>query len=186
MTFKRYLILFVIFGLLWLDMEVLMRVVTFEMPRFGMLDTMLGGKPLHPYLALFGFTSLWMFFVGGIAITLIGIINEINFIRKNFNVFFQSLLAAVIILIVEFFSGYLLNIKLGFNLWNYSEMPLNLMGQINLPFGFLWFTMCPFAFWLDDLLRKTLKKSDEPLYKLSDVYKKLFAVTDKPSLQSDR
>ena len=35
---------------------------------------------------------------------------------------------------------------MGWNVWDYSDMPLNLYGQICLPFTGLWFLLCIPAF----------------------------------------
>ena len=34
--------------------------------------------------------------------------------------------------------GLLLNRLMGFNIWDYSNVPLNLLGQVCLPYSFLW------------------------------------------------
>ena len=43
-----------------------------------------------------------------------------------------------IITAVEFATGFLVNIVLKLNVWDYSELPMNLMGQICAPFSLLW------------------------------------------------
>lgn len=54
----------------------------------------------------------------------------------------QCLIGTLITLVIEFVSGYILNIKLGLDIWDYSSIPFNLMGQICLPYGILWFFLC--------------------------------------------
>lgn len=39
-----------------------------------------------------------------------------------------------------------INLVMGWNVWDYSDMPLNLYGQICLPFTGLWFLLCIPAF----------------------------------------
>ena len=39
---------------------------------------------------------------------------------------------------VEFALGILLNRVLGLRIWDYSEVPLNLLGQVCLPYSLLW------------------------------------------------
>jgi uncharacterized membrane protein len=180
--FQKYLILFIVFGLIWLDLEVFFRVLSLEMYRTGMLERLLCGAPALGNMSFFGFTSLWMFFIGGFTIFFLGLMNELNIIRLNLNVFWQSLAGAVIITLIEFTTGYIFNIKLGFNLWCYSYFPFNLLGQICLPASILWFFISPFAFWLDDVLRKVILGQGE-FYSLWSVYKKLFCINAKPGFQ---
>ena len=39
------------------------------------------------------------------------------------------------------------------NIWDYSDLPFNLMGQICLLFSVFWFFLSIIAIWLDDYLR---------------------------------
>ena len=50
-----------------------------------------------------------------------------------------ALAAAIIITLLEFVFGIIFNIFLGMNVWDYSNVPLNIMGQICLPFSLIWF-----------------------------------------------
>ena len=130
-----------------------------------------------------GSTSLWMLLIGGICGLAVGAVNQVKGIYSK-PIWLQSLLAAVIILAVEFTSGYILNIKLGLYLWDYTTQPLNIMGQICPVYGVLWFLLAPFAIWLEDTLqwviwqyRRALHKpytpSQIPLYSLGSIYSDL-------------
>ncbi len=124
-------------------------------------------------LALRGFSSLWMWLVGGLLGLTLGLFNRFNWIRKNCNVFSQSLAGSVLITTVEFISGVILNILCGFGLWSYYGLPLNILGQVCVPFMVLWFLICPLAFWVDDVLRYFLYKEGR-VYSLLAIYKDLF------------
>ncbi len=54
----------------------------------------------------------------------------------------KCLMGALIITAVELLFGYIFNLKYGMNVWDYSNMPLNFLGQICLPFSVLWFLLC--------------------------------------------
>ena len=54
----------------------------------------------------------------------------------------KCLLGAIIITAIELLFGYIFNIKYGMKVWDYSNQPLNLFGQICLPFSLLWFGLC--------------------------------------------
>ena len=51
----------------------------------------------------------------------------------------RSLLSACAITAVEFAVGCVVNLWLCMDVWNYSAMPFNLLGQICLTYSFLWF-----------------------------------------------
>ena len=53
---------------------------------------------------------------------------------------------ALLITALEFTVGVADNLVMGWNVWDYSDMPLNLYGQICLPFTGLWFLLCIPAF----------------------------------------
>jgi uncharacterized membrane protein len=53
---------------------------------------------------------------------------------------------------IEFVSGLIVNKKLGLGVWDYSSLPMNLLGQICLPYCALWFLLCIPAFWLGDYI----------------------------------
>ena len=42
----------------------------------------------------------------------------------------QMLICSIIITAVEFTSGLILNVWLGLGIWDYSNMPFNILGQI--------------------------------------------------------
>lgn len=97
-----------------------------------------------------GYTHITMGIVGGICGILIGLINEIT---PKMNVVLQATLGAVIVTVIEFIAGYILNVRLDLHIWDYSHLPLNVMGQICLPFSFIWFILCFPTIKLDDWLR---------------------------------
>ncbi|MEA4912375.1 MAG: hypothetical protein VB092_07200 [Oscillospiraceae bacterium] len=62
----------------------------------------------------------------------------------------KSLLGAAGITAVEFFIGLYVNIRLRLGVWNYSDLPLNVRGQICLPFSAAWYGICvPIFLWLE-------------------------------------
>lgn len=63
---------------------------------------------------------------------------------------------------IEFVSGLIVNKKLGLGVWDYSSLPMNLLGQICLPYCALWFLLCIPAFWLGDYINY-LQDSKSPL-----------------------
>lgn len=102
-----------------------------------------------------GRTHISMLFVGGLCAVLIGMINEIT---PKMNIILQMFIGAVIVTIIEFFSGYIINIILGLNVWDYSNLMFNYKGQISLIFTIIWFFLSAPVIYLDDKLRKILFK----------------------------
>ena len=100
-----------------------------------------------------GYTHPSMVIVGGICGLLIGLLNEKN---KKMNLLLQMVEGMVIVTVLEFVSGIILNLCLGLNVWDYSNMRFNLLGQICPQFCIAWFFLSYFVIRIDDLLRKTI------------------------------
>lgn len=98
-----------------------------------------------------GRTHWTMFIVGGICFYLVGLVNEV--IPWEMPIWQQCLIGALIITFVEFISGCIINLLLGWSVWNYSDMPFNVLGQICLLFSALWYFLSVPAIILDDYLR---------------------------------
>ena len=67
---------------------------------------------------------------------------------------------------LELLSGLLLNVYLHLKVWDYSNLPLNVMGQICLPFWGLWCLLAIAAIVVDDYLRYWLFAEEKPHYKI--------------------
>ena len=100
-----------------------------------------------------GYTSLSMIIVGGICGLIVGLINE----KFNYSVLSQMVIGMVIVTVIEFVSGYVLNIKLGLEIWDYSNMKYNFMGQICPQFSMAWFFLSYAIIYIDDYIRKVMK-----------------------------
>lgn len=109
--------------------------------------------------------SHWtMAVLGGVCFVLIGDINE--FIPWNMPLILQGAIGSGIVTALELVSGIILNLWLGLGIWDYSNMPFNLLGQICLPFTLLWVDLSIVAVVLDDWLRYWLFGEDRPTYTL--------------------
>lgn len=110
-----------------------------------------------------GYSHFSMFFVGGLCFVLIGKINE--YISWEAPVYIQSILGSIIITTIEFISGCILNIWLRLGVWDYSNIPFNLFGQICLPFSVLWIFVSFIAIFIDDYIRYLFFGEEKPRYK---------------------
>jgi uncharacterized membrane protein len=111
-----------------------------------------------------GYTYPAMAFVGGLCFILLGEIN--NWLSYDTPLLLQGLIGAGIITAIEFVSGFVLNILLGLNMWDYSQMPFNVLGQICLYFAGIWYVLSIGGIILDDFLRHWLFGEEEPHYKI--------------------
>jgi uncharacterized membrane protein len=102
-----------------------------------------------------------MFILGGFCGVIIGGLN--NWYTWEMPLLNQMLISSGIITCLEYITGYIVNIKMKLNVWDYSNLPFNLDGQICLLFSFFWIFISLIAITLDDLLRHLL--FDEPYQK---------------------
>ena len=100
-----------------------------------------------------GYSHWTMIIVGGLCGLLIGLINEIT---PKMNTVLQMLLGSVIVTIIEFVTGYIINIKLDLNIWDYSNLKFNILGQVSLLFSILWFFLSYIVIKLDDCIRDNI------------------------------
>ena len=98
-----------------------------------------------------GYSHFSMIIVGGICFVLIGAINE--FSNKEVPLLLQMILAVLIVDTIELISGIIINKVLLLNVWDYSNLRFNLLGQISL------------RSYMDDLLRYLLFSEQIPKYK---------------------
>ena len=130
---------------------------------------MIGGFIYISIEILFRGYSHWtMFIVGGLSFVTIGCIN--NYISWYMPIWLQMIIGSLIITLLEFTSGCIINIILNWNVWDYSNMPFNLLGQICLLFSIFWFFLSIIAILLDDYLRYILFKQNKPHYYFNPKY----------------
>lgn len=110
-----------------------------------------------------GYSHFSMIIVGGICFILIGSINE--FSNKEIPLLIQMLISVILINIVELISGIIINKILLLNVWDYSQLRFNFLGQISLNSSIAWFFLSLIAIYIDDLLRYVIYKEDMPKYK---------------------
>lgn len=112
-----------------------------------------------------GYSHYTMFIVGGICFLIVGSMNEV--INKPMSLLLQGCVGSVIITLVEFITGCIVNLHLGWNVWDYSDMPLNILGQVCLPFMLLWVAIAILCVVVNDLLLVFFNIREKmPKYKL--------------------
>lgn len=111
-----------------------------------------------------GYSHISMFIAGGICFVLIGLLNEVY--SWDMAIISQMAVSAIIITSVEFTVGLIVNVWLKLNVWDYSNKPYNIMGQICLLYTNIWFFLSLFAILMDDYLRYYLLNEEKPRYKI--------------------
>lgn len=135
----KQLILFGIGGTVYLIVEMVWREIT-------------GSHPTH-----------WaMFLVGGLPFLIVGGINE--YFSWEMPFWLQAVIGTFCVLVIELISGCVLNIWLGLDIWDYSNIPFNILGQVCLPFAIAWVFLVAVAIVMDDYLRYWLFGEDKPTY----------------------
>lgn len=125
----------------------------------------IGGLIYFVLEMLFRGRSHWtMVVVGGVCFLICGAINEI--FDYDMSLLKQGMICAALVTGVELVAGIIINLWMGLNVWDYSNMPLNLFGQICLPFSLLWVGLGIVAVIVDDYLRYWLFGEEKPHYKL--------------------
>ena len=109
-----------------------------------------------------GYSHWSMFLLGGICFLFLGMINEV--IPWEMELWKQAVIGTVMITFLEFAVGCVVNLWLGWNVWDYSNVPFNILGQICLPYIILWFPLSAAGIILDDWLRYFLFKEEKPHY----------------------
>ena len=115
-------------------------------------------------LAWRGYSHISMFILGSICFLLLGGINE--FLPWELGFVWQMLIGAGIVTILELIFGIVVNVWLELEVWDYSNLPFNFMGQICLPFSFAWTLISGVAIVVDDYLRYLLFGEEKPHYKI--------------------
>lgn len=109
--------------------------------------------------------SHWsMAILGGLCFLIIGQINE--FYPWGMALTSQMLISALVVSILEFITGLIVNIGLGWGIWDYSQVPYNIYGQICLLYTCFWFFLSLPAILLDDFIRYKLLGEEKPHYKI--------------------
>lgn len=109
-----------------------------------------------------GYSHWSMFLLGGVCFIALGLINEI--IPWEMPLTAQMFIGCAIITALEFITGCIVNLWLGWDVWDYSELPCNLLGQISLKSSVGWYFLSAVGIVLDDWLRYIFFGEEKPRY----------------------
>ena len=91
-----------------------------------------------------GYTHWTMCITGGIVLLVIYTLSN----RPATSLIRTCLLGTAAITLIEFAVGVFDNIIMGWEVWDYSDIPLNILGQVCPLFSLLWFVLCIPAYYL--------------------------------------
>ena len=110
-----------------------------------------------------GYSHWTMFLLGGICFIPLGLINEV--LPWDMPLLLQMFIGGMIITVLEFITGCIVNLWLGWNVWDYSELPFNLWGQISLFSSIVWVGLSLVGIVLDDFIRWKFFDEEKPHYR---------------------
>lgn len=129
----KYLVLFLIGGIFYVCLELLWR----------------------------GRSDITSFFMGGIALLVVGQLNEGY--DYNMPIWYQMIISGTFITSMEYIVGKIFNSD--YHIWDYRGMWLNIDGQVCLVYFLLWCLLSLMGIMLDDLIRWKFFGEDKPKYR---------------------
>jgi uncharacterized membrane protein len=106
-----------------------------------------------------------MFVVGGIAFLIISAIN--NYLPWSMNIIAQCVIGGLCITLLELVAGLIINVWLKLDVWDYSDAPLNILGQITPLYTLYWTGLTLAGIFIDDFLRWKIYGEQKPVYELA-------------------
>ena len=97
-----------------------------------------------------GYTHWTMAVLGGVLFLILGGLNR--YFPEGIPLLVRGLAGGMLITAAEFAAGCILNLRLGLDIWDYSQMPLHLWGQICLPYSLLWWCLSMIAMVLHSIV----------------------------------
>lgn len=132
---------------------------------YGLLFTICGA--IYYFLeVLFRSYSHWsMFLLAGFCSVIIGLLNE-HALKWEMPLWKQVLYGEFIVLPLEFITGVVVNIWLGWNVWDYSNLPFNVLGQFSPLFALIFIPVILLAIFVDDWYRYFFMGGRKPRYRI--------------------
>ena len=132
--------------------------------KYAYLFTMGGLLYVLIELAWRGRSHWTMFVLGGICFVYLGLINEV--MDWDVPLWRQALIGTAGITLLEFLTGCVVNLWFGWNVWDYSRMPGNVLGQICPQYTALWIPVSIAGIMLDDWIRYKRFGEARPHYQI--------------------
>ena len=111
-----------------------------------------------------GYSHWTMFLLGAVCFILIGLVNEV--FEWDTPLILQMFCGCAIITALEFVTGCIVNLWLGWDVWDYSQYKFNILGQISLCSSVGWYFLSFVGIVLDDYIRYWFFGEEKPRYKI--------------------
>ena len=111
-----------------------------------------------------GYSHWTMLVLAAVVFIIVGLLNEVWSWQTSLAL--QVAAGTALATALEFITGCIVNLCLGWGVWDYSDMPGNLMGQICPQYTLLWAALVLVAILLDDYIRWRFFGEEKPHYTL--------------------
>ena len=105
-----------------------------------------------------GYTHPSMLLAGGVCFLIIW---KISIYYRDFSIFKKSLLSAFAITAVEIIIGFIVNVNMHLDVWDYSNLKFNLAGQVSLLYSVLWFFLSGIIIKILEIAEKKQNKKSK-------------------------
>ena len=126
---------------------------------------LLGGILYYSFEMIFrGFSHISMFILGGICMVFFAWQGRSESFSKP--LWIQVLRCTLFVTACEFITGLIVNKWLKLSVWDYSDQPFHLFGQICLPFAIIFSGLCALGILLDGYLLHWIFKEEKPRFRV--------------------
>lgn len=129
--------------------------------EYGIIVVMGGSLYMLIEVLWRGHTHWSMAIAGSICFTILYVVHNK---MVKYDLFQRAIAGAVIITVIEFAAGALLNLHFGLDVWDYSGVKYNILGQICPQFSAIWFALSlvasPICRIMNCLIMRKLEGSD--------------------------
>lgn len=106
-----------------------------------------------------GYTHWTMLILGGLCLTwLVDIATQFHGLALPV----QALCGSGVVTLAELGVGLIVNVGLGWHVWDYSDQPFHFMGQICVKYSVCWFAICYVVLGILQLILKKIQKDKSP------------------------
>ena len=124
-----------------------------------------GGTLYYCFELIFrGFSHWSMFLLGGICFLFFWIQGKLLHWRDP--MWLQIIRCTIFVVACEFITGIIVNKWLKWAVWDYSDQPFQLFGQICLPFAVIFSGLCAAGILLDGYLLHWIFKEEKPSFRV--------------------
>lgn len=129
-----------------------------------------------------GYTHWSMFLLAGFVFITVGWSNEHIFTWHD-KFFKQVFIATIWATLCEYICGWILRFN-GLQVWDYSDVPLNIDGIVCIPFMFAWAALMIVAIVVDDLIKYYFFNGERPHYHIANRCLKLCPIKFEKALDN--